>query len=101
SLRLLVQLADDKAQVIDAAVGGFRSCAGFEGCCIASTHHTGKHAYFEKRDELLLRVDLMSRRRGGLGPPCGTQHAIAVERQQAGEEAGPRRLRRGLEREHL
>ena len=29
------------------------------------------------------------------------QHAIAVECQQAGEEAGPRRFRRRLQREHL
>ena len=34
-------------------------------------------------------------------PPCRAQHAVAIERQQAGEEAGPRCLRRRLQREHL
>ncbi len=55
----------------------------------------------KKRDELLLCVDLAAGRGGGLRPPCRAQHAIAVERQQAGEEAGPRCLRRRLQRKHL
>ena len=61
----------------------------------------GQDAYFEERDELLLRVDLAARRRCGLYAPCRTQDAVAVERRQAGEEAWPRSLGRRLQREHL
>ena len=33
---------------------------------------------------------------GGLHPPCRAQDAVAIEREQAGEEARPRRFRRRL-----
>ena len=101
ALRLLVERADDFAQVIDAAVGGLRAGAGFERGGIAPAHHARQHADFEEGDELLLRVDLAARGGRGLRPPCRAQHAVAVERQQAGEEAGPRCLRRRLQRKHL
>ena len=60
-----------------------------------------RHADLEKGDELLLRVDLLASRAAGLHPPCRAQHAIAVERQQAGEQAGPGCFWCRLEREHL
>lgn len=53
------------------------------------------------RLELLLRVDLATGRGGGLRPPCRTQHAIAIEREQAGEETRPRCFRGRLEGVHL
>src|SRR6185437_15567088 len=49
TLRFLVQLADDKAQVIDAAVGSLRTGACFERSGIASAHYARQHAHFEKR----------------------------------------------------
>ena len=48
------------------AVGGLRACAGFERSGIASAHHAGQHTDFEKRDELLLCVDLAARSGRGL-----------------------------------
>src|SRR6185437_6583002 len=100
-LRLLIEFADDKAQVIDAAVGGFRTGSRLQRCGIAPTHHASQDSDFEKRDELLLRVDLAAGCGGGFGPPRRAEDAIAIEGQQAGEEAGPRCLRRGLEGIHL
>ncbi len=101
ALGLLVERADDFAQVIDAAVRGLRARSGFERSGIASAHHARQDADFEKRDELLLGVDLAAGRGRGLQPPCRAQHAVAIERQQTGEEARPRCLRRRLQGEHL
>ena len=97
----LSSAADDFAQVIDADVRGLRAGAGFERRGIAPAHHPRQNADFEKRDELLLRVDLAASGGRGLHPPCRAQHAIAIEREQAGEEAGPRCFGRRLEGEHL
>ena len=101
ALRLFVERADDIAQVIDLRVGGARSCAGFKRGRVVSAHHARQHADFEERDELLLRVDLAARGGGGLGPPRRQQDAVAIERHQSREQAGPRRLRRRLQRKHL
>ena len=98
---LLIERADDFAQVIDIVVGSLRARAGFERSGIAPAHHARQYADFEKRDELLLRVDLAAGGGGGLHPPCRAQDTIAIEPQQTGEEAGPRSLRRGLQRKHL
>ena len=68
---------------------------------VAPAHHPRQHTYFEKRDELFLRVDLALSRRTRFHAPRRAQNTIAVECQQAGEEAGPRRFRRRLQREHL
>ena len=64
-------------------------------------HHTRQYTDFEKRYELLLRVDLAAGGGSRLHPPCRAQDTIAIEPQQTGEEAGPRSLRCRLQRKHL
>ena len=88
ALCLLVERTDDLAEVIDLRVCGPGSCSGFERCEIMPAHDARQYADLEERNELLLGVDLTPRCRSGLGPPCRTQDAVAVEGHEAGEEAG-------------
>ena len=68
---------------------------------IPPAHHARQDPDFEERDELLLLVDLAAGRACGLHSPRCAEHAIAIQGEQAGEQAWPRCFGCGLQREHL
>ena len=77
---LLIESSDDFTEGVHARVCSAGTRARFERGGIAPAHHAREHSHFEKRDELLLGVDLLLRRSGGLGTPSGAQHAVAGKR---------------------
>jgi len=52
----------DFAQVVHIAVRGLCSCPSFERGGIPTAHHSGEYADLEKRDELLLGINLTASR---------------------------------------
>ncbi len=100
-MRLLIEGANDFAQVIHIAVRGLCSGSRFKRGRIATAHHAGKYADLEERDELLLGVNLTAGGRRRLHPPGGTQHAVAVEREKTREETWSRCFWGCLQGEHL
>jgi hypothetical protein len=96
SLGLLVEVRDDFTEVIDVDVRGSRARRRFDCGRVAGVHYALQDTDLEKGDELLLLVDLAARRRSRLRTPLCAQDTIAVQCHQAGKEARPRCLRRGL-----
>ena len=89
-----VERADDLAQFFHVGLGGFGSGSGFKRGGVLAAQYAVKNTDFEEADELLLVLNLFPRRCCRLRSPARAEHAVAVERHQAGELAGPGRVRR-------